>query len=162
MLVPLGVHPAELGGLMGETTAWVRWKLPLEVGAAWDRIWHEGRGRRPWEGGTAAAFEHCYNLGIRFEQIRIGETEHWVPREATADELDSRDQYKGMCPYERRMICVPEETRAWERWEAAQLAKAEAAAVAPPRRLSPAEPGRMEERGWMTWGAGKDIAVSDN
>ena len=30
------------------------------------------------------------------------------------------------------------------------------------KSLSPAEPGRMEERGWMTWGVGNGIIIGDN
>ena len=68
--------------------------MPLIAAQAWDDVWNGGKGRRPSEGGTVEGFTLACELGIRFEPVVIGSARHWVPREATDGELDSRSEEK--------------------------------------------------------------------
>jgi hypothetical protein len=126
ILVPLDIHPATLGGIIDDTEAWCKYDISLSCSGAWDYLWYGGRGRHPKNGGAEEHYALVKMLGIRFELVRIGEAEYWVPRESTNEELGEQ--------------CVETVEKS----------------------LSPAEVGRMEERGWMTWGAGNGVIIGDN
>lgn len=113
-LAPLHLHPTDVGGMcIGPETAWQKWGMPQENGAAWDFVWANGNGRRPWEHGTIEAFALVCELAIRFETVNIGPARYWVPRSAVEGEYDLLDDEEWVD------VEPSDERREWVAWAAA-------------------------------------------
>lgn len=176
MLAPVGMHPARLSPWYDQAATWAHMiGLPLDPGAAWNMVWAHGTGRGPWQGGTLHGFEISYGMGIRYELLTIGDAKYWVPRSVREEEMDSAAEWEKIADstwahlWEHMYFDklgqaggIPEDygedrlERAWKeagRTESDEESEEEEE-TEEPRELSPAEPGRMEERGFMTWTAG--------
>lgn len=155
----------------------------MDAAAAWDVVWQKGTGRGPWQGGTLEGYELSYAIGIRYEFVQLKEGGYWAPRQASQKEVDSADEWEdiaaGDCARlpEHEWFAVlgrageiPEDygrvdrlrrkidQRLGRETETETDSEEESEE---PRELSPAEPGRMEERGFMTW-ASPGITVGEN
>ena len=181
LLVPHGMHPARLCPWFTErVTFYDLFGLSMDPAAAWDMVWQNGRGRGPWQGGTLYNFEISYAMGIRYDRVKIGDTTYWAPRSAVEAEMDSADEWERISkgPWanlpEHKYFAVmgqlgwiPKdygEEHLIEKWKKASESESDDVKSdkdnEEPRELSPVEPGRMEERGFMSWTAG--ITVGEN
>lgn len=182
LLVPHGVHPSRLSPLVTDPYIWYqKYGLPVDASDAWDVVWQKGMGRGPWQGGTLDGYEWSYAMGIRYEELRIGESGYWVPRAACDEELDSAAEWEMIAETKWAYLWehiyfgnlglagrIPEGYgedrlgRAWKEMCGTESNDEESdEETEEPRELSPAEPGRMEERGFMTW-ASPGITVGDS
>lgn len=183
LLVPHGMHPARLCPWYAQPeTSAQKIGLPLDPGAAWNMVWAHGTGRGPWQGGTLHGFEISYGMGIRYELLVIGDAKYWVPRSVREEEMDSAAEWEEIANsmwshlwehmyFESagRAGQIPEdygEDRLEQAWkEAGRMVSVgeeseEEEETEEPRELSPTEPGRMEERGFMMWTAGINVGES--
>jgi hypothetical protein len=171
LLVPVGMHPVRLSPWNNQPESWAQEiGLPLDPGAAWNRVWAHGTGRGPWQGGTLHGYEISYAMGIRYELLTIGKAKYWVPRSARDEEMDSAAEWEQIAKSKWAHLWehmyfeavglaghIPEdygEDRLKRVWKEAGRTESDDEEEEEPRELSPAEPGRMEERGFMTWTAG--------
>lgn len=111
VIVPLHLHPTTLGSLCDDPdSAWRKWGVPKENGAAWDFVWAKGGGRRPWEGGDPAAFDLVYELGIRFNEVPVADLSGWFVQAAVEGEWDIKDDDEWID------VGASEERVQWMRW----------------------------------------------
>lgn len=157
LLVPMDMHPCDLGDGMENHMAWATEDLALDYGNAWDQLWMEGEGRRPCFGGHERGFERARTVaGVQFVPVTIGGREVWLPR-ATNTEVWWDDSDDGDAEPEEKGRLQEKEV-GFELLIDGRSTSAEE--LAEPRKLSPGEPGCVEGRGWMTWCNGAGIAVT--
>jgi len=146
LLAPVGIHPTDLGNEMEdiapEWSDYTIFTLSLAPGPAWGQVWNWGRGRRVSDGGTTAGWELARAIGVQFVPVDVAGQEMWMPRALNPDTWSTT----GL------------ESEEGDETAEAVVRVRGAAAVS----LSPADAGRFEERGWLSWGSRDGIRVGDN